>query len=79
MNSARKTINKPEVKRKYFICERVSQNRYQFPGGKNCCQRSTNDQEKDEQRFKYEHNQEKDEKRFTKTGTHDHSLPRRRS
>ena len=24
--------------RQYFICERVSQNRYQFQGEKNCCQ-----------------------------------------
>ena len=59
--------------RQHFICNRVSQNRYQYPGEKNRCQPSTNDQEKDEQRFTK--TIKKDKKRFTKTGTHDHQSP----
>ena len=51
----------------------MSQNRYQFPGEKNCCQRSTKDQQTDETN---EDNQEKDEERFTKTGTNHHESPR---
>ena len=58
VDTARKTINNPEVHRESPIFHlwtsvtNSSQNRYQFPGEKNCCQRSTNDEEKDEQRFK---------------------------
>ena len=51
----------------------MSQNRYQFPGEKNCCQRGTKDQQTDETN---EDNQEKDEERFTKTGTNHYESPR---
>lgn len=42
-----------------MACELVQQNRDQFQGEKNCCQRRTTVQEKDDQRF-------------TKTKTHGH-------
>ena len=51
-----KTVNKSKQKfdyRQYFVCERVSQNRYQW---EKFFANAPNDQEKDEQRF-------------TKTGT----------